>query len=86
MLLLSLSAETPCTPAECYVCSQEMSVSSAPEERHVIIYDKCGNVVNGTKNLFEKWICKVRTAHQPLKAPAGIKRVDNECDRNPTGT
>ena len=23
------------TPAECYVCSQEMSVSSAPAERHV---------------------------------------------------
>ncbi len=38
------------------------------------------------ENLFEKWICKVRIAHQPLKAPAGIKRVDNECDRDPTGT
>ena len=23
------------------------------------------------KNLFEKYICRVRTAHQPLKAPAG---------------
>ena len=26
-----------------------------------------------TKSLFEKYICRVRTAHQPLKAPEGIK-------------
>ena len=37
------------------------------------------------QNLFEKYICKVRTAHQPLKAPAGIKRTDSECDRDLEG-
>ena len=37
------------------------------------------------KSLFENAVCRVRTAHQPLKAPEGIKRVDNECDRDPTG-
>ena len=29
--------------------------------------------------------CRVRTAHQPLEAPEGIKRADSECDRNPEG-
>ena len=35
------------------------------------------------KCLFEKYICRVRSAHQPLKAPEGIKRVNSECDRDP---
>ena len=30
-------------------------------------------------------VCRVRTAHQPLKAPKGIKRTDSECDRDPEG-
>ena len=34
---------------------------------------------------FEKYICRVRTAHQPLKAPEGIKRADSECDRDLEG-
>ena len=37
------------------------------------------------KSLFEKYICRVRTAHQPLKAPEGIKRADSECDRDLEG-
>ncbi len=37
------------------------------------------------KNLFEKYSCRVRTAHQPLKAPEGIKRVNSECDRDLEG-
>ena len=30
-----------------------------------------------TKSLFEKYICRVRTAHQPLKAPGGRKVYRN---------
>ena len=37
------------------------------------------------KSLFEKYICRVCTAHQPLKAPEGIKRTDSECDRDLEG-
>ena len=35
------------------------------------------------KSLYEKYICRVRIAHQPLKAPEGIKRVNSEGDRDP---
>ena len=36
---------------------------------------QCGVLLD---SLFEKYICRVRTAHQPLKAPEGIKRADSE--------
>ena len=37
------------------------------------------------KSLFEKYICRVGTAHRLLKAPEGIKRVNSECDRDLEG-
>ncbi len=33
--------------------------------------------VESPKSLFEKYICRVRTAHQPLKAPEGRKVCRN---------
>ena len=40
-------------------------IDSAHNLRHL------SRVINPIKSLFEKYICRVRTAHQPLKAPEG---------------
>ena len=44
-----------------------------------------GRILFLSKSLFEKYICRVRTAHHPLKAPEGIKRLNRERDRDLTG-
>ena len=43
--------------------------------------ERCGynsELMETSESLFEKYICRVRTAHQPLKAPEGIKRLIKE--------
>ena len=33
----------------------------------------CCIIIDRKESMFEKYICRVRTAHQPLRAPEGIK-------------
>ena len=52
---------------------------------HALQLWKYGKTGKRLRACLKSTVCRVRTAHQPLKAPAGIKRVDNEYDRDPTG-